>query len=121
FCKLGERFCFSPPDFKVQNLSLGENMNSHLSVSFLLAIVFAFPYILWELWRFIAPGLYDAERKAARGMVVICSLLFAIGVLFGYFVLAPFSISFLAGYDIPETTTTTTLTSYTEYLTMLTL
>ena len=80
----------------------------------------AFPYILWEVWRFVKPGLYDNEKRAARGFVLICSFLFLSGVLFGYFVIAPFAIKFLASYDIGAINAPT-LESYVNYMVLFTL
>lgn len=91
---------FSPPDFQLETRVLGEQFFVHLKVSFILGLIFAFPFILWEIWKFIKPGLYEVERKAARGFVWICSLLFALGVSFGYFIISPVAVTFLASYDM---------------------
>ena len=111
---------FAPPDFQLETRVLGEQFIVSLKVSLILGIIFAFPFILWEIWRFIKPGLYEVERKAARGIVLICSTLFAIGVLFGYFIISPFAITFLAGYDVGAVSAPT-LDSYVNYMTMFTL
>ncbi len=122
FCNLHESLCFRPADFKLITRELGEQFFVHMKVSFMLGIVVAFPYIFWEIWRFIKPGLMPIERQAARGIVFICSFLFILGILFGYFVMAPFSISFLAGYSVGvDVQTSPTLSSYVGYLIMVTL
>ncbi len=72
----------------------------HITSSFAVGIIAAFPYAFWEIWRFIGPGLYAKERRVARGAVFYVSLLFAIGVLFGYLILTPLSVNFLANYQI---------------------
>ncbi|MBP7184542.1 MAG: twin-arginine translocase subunit TatC [Saprospiraceae bacterium] len=126
-CSLGHKFfgsealCFSPPDFQVVTRELGEQFMTHFNISFWIGLIISFPYILWEIWRFIKPGLYEKERKSARGLVFVCSVLFLVGVLFGYFVLSPFSISFLAGYDVAGTLTLPTLDSYVSFMTMFTI
>jgi len=109
--------------FKMIRRELGEDFFVHLKTSLSLGIILSFPYIFWEIWRFIKPGLYEKERKAARGMVGVCSLLFFIGVLFGYFIIAPFAINFLANYSFGNLgdEKTVNLSSYVGYLTMLTL
>jgi len=56
--------------------------------------------VVWELWRFIKPGLYAKERKGSRGAVMSISFLFLVGIMFGYFILSPMTISFLANYSI---------------------
>lgn len=93
----------------------------HLYVSFWLGIIGAFPYIFWEFWKFVSPGLLDQERRAVRGVVAICTFLFLLGVSFGYFIIAPFSISFLAGYTLEGLEVSPTLDSYVTYMTMFTL
>ncbi|MFT5385639.1 MAG: sec-independent protein translocase protein TatC [Saprospiraceae bacterium] len=85
-----------------------------------MGIVFGFPYIFWEFWRFIKPGLYPDEKKAARGVVFVCSFLFITGVCFGYFIISPFAITFLVGYDLGAISTPS-LASYVDYMTMFTL
>ena len=64
--------------------------------------MFAFPYFFWEIWKFIRPGLKDTEKKAARGAVFWVSLLFFMGVSFGYFVVSPMAINFLANFKLDE-------------------
>lgn len=118
---LGDKMCFTPPEFEIITRQLGEVLMQHLYVSFWLGFIGAFPFIFWEFWKFISPGLYDKERKAVRGVIGICSLLFLAGVSFGYFVIAPFSISFLAGYTLEGLQVAPTLDSYVTYMTMFTL
>jgi sec-independent protein translocase protein TatC len=62
----------------------------------------AFPYVFFEIWRFVSPGLHDNERKSSRGVIFITSLLFLLGVGFGYFVISPFSVQFLATYTVSD-------------------
>lgn len=126
FCQIGKWFgidslCVAPPQFTTFTTSLGEGFFTHLKVSFIAALIVGMPYLLWELWRFVRPGLFDNEIKSVRGIVGVCSGLFFFGVFFGYFMVAPMAISFLAGYQIPGTSTTTTLASYLSYMMMFTL
>lgn len=118
---LGENLCITPTPFKVITRDLGEVLMQHLMVSFWMGLIVAFPYVFYEFWKFLSPGLHDKERKAVRGVVFVCSILFLVGVLFGYFIIAPFSISFLAGYTLEGTEVTATLDSYVNYMTMFTL
>lgn len=121
FCRHFEIYC-TVPEFAIIQRDLGEQFFTHLKTSMWLGFIISFPYIIWEIWRFVKPGLYDKERKAARGIIAVCSLLFFIGVIFGYFVIAPFAISFLAGYTFGvDVQSTATLDSYISYLTMVTL
>lgn len=98
---LGDKMCYSPPVIDLVTLEMGEAFLLHIKVCIFGGLIIAFPFILWELWKFIKPGLYPKERKAANGVVVVSSLLFLIGISFGYFILAPFAINFLAGYELP--------------------
>lgn len=119
-CNLSERLCFYPPEFLLLTRDLGEQFIVHLKVSFYLGLILAIPYVFFEVWRFIKPGLYEKERSAARGFVLVCSSLFFIGVLFGYYIISPFAITFLASYDVGATSAPT-LNSYVNYMTMFTL
>jgi sec-independent protein translocase protein TatC len=118
---LGEQMCFSPPKFDLITRELGEVIMQHIYVSFWLGVIGAFPIVFWEFWKFIQPGLLESERKVVRGIVFVCSALFLLGVLFGYYVIAPFSISFLAGYTLQGVVVSPTLDSYVTYMTMFTL
>src|SRR5690606_2344890 len=73
------------------------------SVSFMLGFIVAFPYVFWEFWKFIKPALKPSELKHARGIVFWTSLLFFIGVLFAYYIVAPFTINFFANYQLSGT------------------
>ena len=117
---LGDALCITPTHFDLQTRDLGEAFLMHLLVSFWIAVILAFPYLLWEVWRFVGPGLYDSEQKAVRGGVFVCTILFAMGVSFGYYIIAPFSINFLASYDV-GVIMEPTLESYVDYMVMFTI
>lgn len=123
FCSLGEQFCMRAPEFIIETRKLGEQFFTSLKVSFWLGFIISFPYVFYQLWSFIKPGLYAEEQKAARGVVLVCSLLFIIGVLFGYFVLAPFAINFFVSYQLAGNlvSETTHLSDYVGSLTMYTI
>jgi sec-independent protein translocase protein TatC len=70
--------------------------------SLIIGIILAFPYVFWEIWRFIKPGLRSSELRVSRGAVFWVSLLFLSGIAFGYFILCPITIFFLANYQISE-------------------
>jgi len=117
---LGDRMCFAPPEFRKQAIGFGDAFITSIKVSIIGGIILAFPYVFWEIWRFIKPGLYPEERRYTRGVVFICSFLFFLGVLFGYFIIAPFAINFLAGYTIPGVENSPTLNSFINYMIMFT-
>ena len=118
---LGDGLCFYPKEFHLITPDMGELFLTHIKISFLLGLVAAMPYIFWEAWRFIKPGLYEKEQNASRFAVLICSFLFSLGVLFGYFVISPFAISFLTGYELPGVESTPALSSYISYMLMFTM
>ncbi|MFQ5445759.1 MAG: twin-arginine translocase subunit TatC [Saprospiraceae bacterium] len=118
---LGDVLCLAPPEFEFITPNFGEPFLTHIKVSFMLGIVCSIPYIFWEIWRFIKPGLYDKEQRLTRYAVGICSFLFLFGMCFGYFVISPFAISFLAGYNLPGVKPFPALGSYINYMVMLTL
>lgn len=97
---LSDEFCFVEVPVKWQAISPYEQFMKALSYSFFGGIILAFPYLVWELWRFIRPGLTEKEVKAVRWNVAVISLLFFIGVFFGYFVILPFSIKFFSDFAL---------------------
>lgn len=104
-CNLSEllntaALCINELPFVLQSRQMTGQFTMHITSSFAVGIVAAFPYAFWEVWRFISPGLYINERSITRGAVFYVSLLFAIGVTFGYFILTPLSVNFLANYQI---------------------
>ncbi len=124
FCSMSEATCIGPANLDIVPIKLGSPFFIHLRVSFWLGFIASFPYIFWEIWRFIKPGLYDNEQTATRGAVFVCSFLFFLGVLFGYFVIAPFGFKFLGDYTlIPDEMIkqTVSLSSYVSYLTNFTI
>ena len=118
FCGISDAVCFGPPDLSFDTKVFAEQFLLSIKVSFLLGFAIAFPYIFWEIWRFIKPGLYKNEKSAARGIVFYCSILFALGILFGFFIIAPFAISFLGGYELSSQINiqSTSISSYTNYI-----
>lgn len=94
--------CIDELPFTFQSLALTEQFSVHLWTSITVGFIIAFPYIIWEFWRFISPGLYEKERKAAGSFITVSSLLFFTGVLFGYYIIVPLSINFLGNYSISD-------------------
>ncbi len=95
-----EALCISELPFIIQSRQMTGQFSMHITSSFVIGLICAFPYAFWEIWRFVKPGLYEKERKAASGATFYVSLLFFIGVVFGYFVVTPISINFLSNYQI---------------------
>jgi len=114
--------CIDNLPFTIQSRQMTGQFSMHMTSSIVVGLVAAFPYVFWEIWKFISPGLYEKERRAARGAVFFVSSLFLSGALFGYYVLTPMSINFLANYQLdPSITNEFDVTSYVSTLTMLVL
>ncbi|WP_266203572.1 twin-arginine translocase subunit TatC [Pontibacter kalidii] len=124
-CQVGQYFgsgalCFDDMGFTIQSRQMSGQFTMHLMVSAVLGLACAFPYAFWEIWRFVSPGLYPQERKNSQGAVFFVSVLFMLGLLFGYYVVSPISINFLAGYQVdPSILNEFDLSSYISTLTTL--
>lgn len=122
FCTLSPNFCFYPENLQIITRDIQEQFLSHIKVSLWLGFIVSFPYLFYEFWSFIKPGLYKNEIKAAKGLVFVCSFLFLFGVAFGYFLISPVAITFLSAYSVsPEVANTTTLAALVNNMTMFTL
>jgi len=97
---LGEALCMPPVDIPLQGNTISGPFMSALSISMIGGIIVAFPYLFWELWKFIKPALSNKEIKYARGSIFWVSLCFFTGAAFGYFLLAPFTFNFLANFTL---------------------
>ncbi|HLT53122.1 MAG TPA: twin-arginine translocase subunit TatC [Flavobacteriaceae bacterium] len=97
---LQDSFCFDELPFRIQSRTVAGQFSAHVWTSITAGFVVAFPYVIYEFWKFISPGLMENERKTARGFIFVSSLLFFIGVLFGYYVVTPLSINFLGSYTV---------------------
>lgn len=111
-------------DFRMDliNIEISAQFFTHLKVSVILGIVLAFPYIIYEIWRFIAPALYANEIKAVRKAFGFASLLFYLGVAIGYLIVLPITLNFFQSYTISDSVVNTiTLQSYISMLTSMVL
>ena len=91
--------CIQDAKFVFINTDITGQFMLHIQMSLYVGAVAAFPYIFWELWRFVKPALHEREIRNTRGIVFVTSFLFTAGCLFGYFIIAPFSINFLIQYQ----------------------
>ncbi|WP_443937691.1 twin-arginine translocase subunit TatC [Pedobacter sp. MW01-1-1] len=96
---LGQDMCITKINGEIINTEMAGQFNLQLNVGVMVGIVLGFPYLLWEIWRFVKPALHENERKSASGFVFFASILFIIGILFGYFIVCALSVNFLTGYD----------------------
>ncbi len=126
-CQLGDilglkRICINQDPFSLQTVKMAEQFSMHIMVSLIAGIVVAFPYIFFEFWRFIVPALYEKEKQTASGAVFYTSLLFILGVGFGYYIISPLSVNFLGNYKVSESVISApTLRSYVSTVTSVVL
>jgi sec-independent protein translocase protein TatC len=125
-CDLGEKLNYLLPSLfeegvicigqnlpGLQNISMSGQFMTHITVSLVGGLILSFPYFIWELWRFIKPALLTGEKQYTGGVVLSTSFLFATGVLFGYYVIAPLSVNFFLNYQVsPDIQNTPTLSAY---------
>ncbi|MCB4799727.1 twin-arginine translocase subunit TatC [Neotamlana laminarinivorans] len=102
FIGVDTTFCAEEIPMIIQNRTMAGQFSADIWTAILAGFVISFPYIIYQLWHFISPGLHDNERKHSRGFIIISSLLFFLGVLFGYYIVTPLSINFLANYSVSE-------------------
>lgn len=107
-CKLGdwvgatESLCVTDLPFKVQSRNMTGQFMMSITAAAVIGLIVAFPYVIWEFWLFVRPGLRLTEKKFSKGAVVAISGLFLLGVAFGYFILSPMTIWFLSTYSVSE-------------------
>jgi|SRR6218665_975703 len=97
-----DSICITELNFIIQNTEMEGQVNIFVWVCITAGFILAFPYILFEFWKFISPALYEKERKGARVFIFVASILFFLGVLFGYYVIVPMSVNFLATFTISD-------------------
>ncbi|CAG5009979.1 Sec-independent protein translocase protein TatCd [Dyadobacter sp. CECT 9275] len=106
-CKLADKvgydeLCIKALNFKLQAIGVGDQFTMSMTSAVIAGLVFAFPYAFWEIWRFIKPGLRSYERRSARGAVFYVTFLFFSGVFFGYYIVTPLAMNFLANFTLDE-------------------
>ncbi|RYG41221.1 MAG: twin-arginine translocase subunit TatC, partial [Chitinophagaceae bacterium] len=100
---LGESLCMPPVNIKLLGNTVSGPFMSAISISMIGGLIIAFPYLFWELWKFVKPALSPKEIKNSRGSIIWVSLCFFCGATFGYFLLAPFTFNFLANFSLGTT------------------
>lgn len=104
------------------NIDMTAQFIVHLKVTFICALILCCPYLIWEIWRFIAPALYPSERRGVGGAFLFASILFYLGVVVGYCIVLPLMVNFFQGYTVSDLINNSiSLTSYmsTVYSTVL--
>jgi sec-independent protein translocase protein TatC len=95
-----DTLCFTDFNFKFQNIEVTGQFTLAMWGAVVAGIILAFPYVLWEIWRFIKPALKEKESRAATGFIVWATALFIMGILFGYYIVTPMAIYFLGNYQV---------------------
>jgi sec-independent protein translocase protein TatC len=126
-CALGklistDALCIGTEPLQIINIQMSGQFLVHIYVSMMVALVVAFPYLLWEIWSFIRPALLPKEKKYSRGVVFYSTALFLIGMVFSYFLIVPLTINFFSSYQVSSSVSNTiTLNSYISTVVSLTL
>src|SRR5690606_15221860 len=126
-CKVGELmnldgFCVDKIPFNIINTELAGQFMLQINSCLLMALDLGFPYLLFEIWLFVKPALTEVERKSASGFVFYATILFALGALFGYYIVVPLSVNFLANVSLSaEITNQIKIDSYLSTIATLTL
>jgi sec-independent protein translocase protein TatC len=100
---LGDVLCMPPINLQLQGNTISGPFMSAMSISMVGGLIITFPYLFWELWRFVKPALSQKELRYSKGSIFWVSLCFFTGAAFGYFVLAPFTFNFLANFTLGTT------------------
>lgn len=109
FCRIGraihleKALCMQGVGIKMQSTSVAGQFSTFISIMLIGGIIIAFPYIFYEFWRFIRPALTKKELRSTRGVIFWVSALFFLGVFFGYFVIAPYTLNFFGNFQLDET------------------
>jgi sec-independent protein translocase protein TatC len=100
FLHIGNTLCLPAANVQLQTTAFGSQFISSITIAFVCGFIIAFPYVFWEFWRFVKPALSPKEIKSTRGSIFFVTFFFLLGISFGYFLLAPFTFSFLSNYKL---------------------
>ncbi|MEI8137466.1 MAG: twin-arginine translocase subunit TatC [Bacteroidota bacterium] len=115
----GDVMCMTIKPAHLQTLSASEQFFNHMWISFLCGIILGFPFVLWEFWKFVRPALKNKEIGPVKIFVVIASVLFLIGIFFGYFLLFPMSYNFLINYQVSSSGIVQTQNTFDDYISLI--
>lgn len=126
-CDLGKRIgvlklCINTLPLEIISIKMAGQFSMHIMVSLIAGLILAFPYVFYEFWKFMVPALHNKERRYAGGAVIYSSILFLVGVLFGYFLITPLTVQFLGSYSVSsQVTNQINLISYVSTITSVVL
>lgn len=115
----GDVMCMTVKNPHLQTLSASEQFFTHMWIALLGGIILAFPYVLYEIWKFIKPALKNSESRPAKWFVIVASILFLIGIFFGYFLLFPMSYNFLINYQLSDSGIVQTNNTLDDYISLI--
>ncbi len=109
-CKVAEwlslnALCIDDMKLQIINIKMSGQFLTHMYISIVAGFIFAFPYVLWEIWRFVQPAMLENERKYSRGGLFVSTFLFLCGILFSYYLIVPLTVNFLGTYQVSESVT----------------
>ncbi|MCF6170038.1 MAG: twin-arginine translocase subunit TatC [Bacteroidales bacterium] len=109
-CRIGEwlslsALCVDDMKLEIINIKMSGQFLTHMYISIVAGFIFAFPYVLWEIWRFVQPAMLENERKYSKGGLFTSTFLFLLGILFSYYLIVPLTVNFLGTYQVSESVT----------------
>lgn len=105
-CELGQKWgfgnklCMAEIHLRMQSNAVAGQFDTYFNIILIGGFILAFPYVFWQFWKFTKPALKEKELRNTRGVIFWVSMLFFLGVIFGYFVIAPYTISFFANFSL---------------------
>lgn len=119
---LGNAMCLENINLKLISTEMGSQFMMSFTIAFVGGFILVFPYIFWEFWKFTSPALTEKERQRTSGIIFWVSLLFFLGVGFGYYLIAPYTVNFFASYTLsPLVSNMFTLSDYIDNIVSLVL
>lgn len=100
-----DALCIDEMKLQIINIKMSGQFLTHMYISIVAGFILAFPYILWEIWRFVKPAMYDNEKAYSKGGVFISTMLFLVGILFSFFLIVPLTVNFLGTYQVSQSVT----------------
>jgi sec-independent protein translocase protein TatC len=116
---MGDVMCITVKTQHLQTLGASEQFFNHMWIAFLCGLILGFPFLLWELWKFVRPALQDKEIGPVKIFIVIASVLFLIGICFGYYILFPMSYNFLISYEVSSSGIVQTNNTFDDYISLI--
>ncbi len=114
--RIGDALCMPTVQSQLQATTFGSQFMSSITIAFIGGFIVSFPYVFWEIWKFVKPALTEKELRNTRGAIFFVSFFFFLGAAFGYFLLAPFTFSFLGNYHLGTTSILETRPMLSDYI-----